>query len=160
MSNSSETSPQAATPASTPTTTSDIDDAARQRREAWLAGPTDAEKEAWAQRERERRLAEIEGRRWPRRPPGDPVRAVQRYVREMQLATEGAMSLLLNVSVSEVFENLVRAGREWEDEFTAQPPRRRRVALSADVDTDPNPSPAGGKPTRVPAPPQPPARPD
>jgi hypothetical protein len=59
-----------------------------------------------------------------------------------------------------VFENLVRAGREWEDEFTAQPPRRRRVALSADVDTDPNPSPAGGKPTRVPAPPQPPARPD
>jgi hypothetical protein len=134
MSNSSETSPQAATPASTPTTTSDIDDAARQRREAWLAGPTDAEKEAWAQRERERRLAEIEGRRWPRRPPGDPV--------------------------SEVFENLVRAGREWEDEFTAQPPRRRRVALSADVDTDPNPSPAGGKPTRVPAPPQPPARPD
>ena len=103
----------------------------RQRREAWLSGPTADQKAAWARRERERRTLEREARN-----VGGSVREssrfLQRYVREMQLAAEGAMSLLLNTAPTDVFGNLVRAGRDWEDEFTSQPPRRRRVKLDAD----------------------------
>ena len=50
-------------------------------------------------------------------------------MREFQLATEGAVSMLLNLSVSDAFDKLVQAGRDWEDEFASMPPRRRRVAL-------------------------------
>ena len=99
----------------------------RARRQAWLSGPTDVEKAQWAQREHERRSLRLDS---PLRRAGtNPSRLVQRYMREFQLATEGAVSMLLNLSVSDAFDALVQAGRDWEDEFASMPPRRRRVAM-------------------------------
>src|SRR6185295_18569095 len=63
-----------------------------ERREAWLRGPTDAQKEAWAARERARRMAR--GRAPQIRlpiPSEDTRRLAQYYMREAQLAAEGAM---------------------------------------------------------------------
>jgi hypothetical protein len=104
----------------------------KKRREAWLSGPTADQKAAWARRERERRtidrdVTDVRGS------VRDSSRLLQRYVRDMQLAAEGAVSLLFNSSPSAVFDNLVQAGRDWEEEFTNQPPRRRRVKLDADA---------------------------
>ena len=121
--------------------------AERKRREAWLAGPTEEEKAAWARRQEHR------GVERPRfavpRPSGDASRVMQRYMREMQLATEGAFSLLFRMSVSDAFDALVQAGRQWEDEFTTQAPRRPRVALDTDDDGD-----VTRAQTRVPHPPE------
>ena len=47
------------------------------------------------------------------------------FARTTQLACEGAVSLLLKASVREVWDQLVRAGLEWEDEFTRVPEHRR-----------------------------------
>jgi hypothetical protein len=103
----------------------------RQRREAWLRGPTEEQKTAWARRERERRL--FERGDVPGRSERNPSDVAQRYVREVQLAAEGAMSAMLNLSLSEMFDQLVEAGRQWEDEFTSQPRRRpRRLMLGAE----------------------------
>jgi hypothetical protein len=120
-------------------TQSEIDAWAAQeriRREAWLNGPTADQKAAWARRERERRMLErdVSDVRGGVR---DSSRLVQRYVREMQLAAEGAVSLFFNSSPSEVFNNLVQAGRDWEEEFTNQPPRRKRVKLEPDTPAQP-----------------------
>jgi hypothetical protein len=99
----------------------------RKRREAWPSGPTAEEKAVWAWRERERRLAERDGLD---KPPSlrDASRLLQRTVRQLQLAVEGGASLLLNLSPRKTMDQLVRAGREWEAEATRQPPRRRRVS--------------------------------
>jgi hypothetical protein len=128
----------------------------RRRREAWLQGPTEEQKAAWARRERDRRLAELEGTGRARRPGADPARLVQRSLRQAQLATEGALSLLFRMSPSDVFEQLVRAGRAWEEEFTS-PPARRRVALPAEAEAEPEPGPGSARPS---APPEVPPRPD
>jgi hypothetical protein len=105
----------------------------RARRQAWLSGPTEAEKAQWAQREYERRSPRLDSAL--RRAAGtNPSRVMQRYMREFQLATEGAVSLLINLSISDAFDKLVEAGREWEDEFARMPPRRRRVALEPERD--------------------------
>jgi hypothetical protein len=123
----------------------------RKRRETWLAGPTESEKAAWAQREADRRLHRGPGaRRLPAVDLGEPVWMMQRYMREMQLATEGAVSLLFKMSLSDAFDALVRAGRDWEEEFTATPPRRRRVAM----DDDAADARAGRHRARVPVPPE------
>jgi hypothetical protein len=47
------------------------------------------------------------------------------FARTTQLACEGAVSLLLGTSVREVWDELVHAGLEWEQEFTRVPERRR-----------------------------------
>jgi hypothetical protein len=107
----------------------------RERREAWLRGPTQAQKSDWAAREHTRRMAEQSGHKAaaPRLAPGEsPVFMMQRYAREAQLAAEGAMSLVLNLSVRDVFDQLVQAGRDWEDEYTSRPVRRR-IALDAET---------------------------
>ena len=95
----------------------------KQRREAWLNGPTDEERAAYARRLRQRRLAEAfdEGEHRIE----ESVRLGLHYGRETQLAAEGAMTLLYRWSRRTLAE-LVRAGREWEEE-TALPNRRRRV---------------------------------
>jgi hypothetical protein len=100
----------------------------RERREAWVRGPTADERAAFARSERERRLAELEGidDLWAER-----MRLMRRYPREAQLAAEGAMSLMWKWSRRTMVE-LVRAGREWEDEFVA-PTRRRRIPLDDDT---------------------------
>ena len=55
------------------------------------------------------------------------VRRGLRFGREGQLAAEGAVSLFYTFS-RRTFAELVKAGREWEEE-TAMPSRRRRVPL-------------------------------
>ena len=102
----------------------------RARREAWLKGPTAEERAAYAKRLRHRRLADTfdEGEQmideWGRRG--------LRLGREGQLAAEGAVALLYRFS-RRTFAELVKAGREWEEE-TALPSRRRRVPLDDEVD--------------------------
>jgi hypothetical protein len=97
----------------------------RQRRESWLKGPTDEERAAYAESLRERRLAEAfdEGERRI----GDVARMGVRMGRETQLAAEGAVRIFYRWS-RRTFDELVEAGREWEEE-TSLPVRRRRVPL-------------------------------
>jgi hypothetical protein len=97
----------------------------RERRQAWLNGPSDEEREAYARRLRQRRLAEAFDEGEARIAEG--VRMGVRYGREAQLATEGAIAVLMRWS-RRTFEDMVRAGREWEEE-TSLPNRRRRVPL-------------------------------
>jgi hypothetical protein len=102
--------------------------AERKRREAWVSGPTDEQKTVWARRERERRLAqrtEAGGGEF------EPTRVAQRYVRETQLATEGAFNLVRKWSLRG-WDLLVRAGREWEEEFA--PPSRRRSGREQELE--------------------------
>ena len=95
----------------------------RKRREAWLKGPSDEEREAYAQQLRRRRVADAFDEGETRISEG--VRTGVRYGRETQLAAEGAMTLLYRWSRRTMAE-LIRAGREWEEE-TSLPNRRRRV---------------------------------
>jgi hypothetical protein len=97
----------------------------RRRREAWLKGPTDEERRAYAHGLRQRRLAEAFDEGEQRL--GDVARTGVRMGRETQLAAEGAMRLFYRWS-RRTFAELVEAGREWEEE-TSLPVRRRRVPL-------------------------------
>jgi hypothetical protein len=100
------------------------------RREAWLAGPDAEERAAYAKRLKQRRVAETfdEGTHML----DEGVRRGIRVGREGQLAVEGAMALLYRWS-RRTMADLVRAGREWEEE-TAMPSRRRRVPFDDDTD--------------------------
>jgi hypothetical protein len=97
----------------------------RQRREAWVKGPTAEEREEYAQRLRQRRLADTfdEGEAML----SETVRRGVRLGREGQLAAEGAVALAYQFS-RRTFAELVKAGRDWEEE-TSLPMRRRRVSM-------------------------------
>jgi hypothetical protein len=97
----------------------------RARRQAWLNGPSPEEREAYALRLRQRRIADTfdEGEAMLT----DSVRRGMRLGREGQLAAEGAVALLYRYSRRTLSE-LIRAGREWEEE-TSLPIRRRRVSM-------------------------------
>ena len=115
-------------PAAAEPTQAEIDEWAareRQRREAWVKGPTAEEREEYAQRVRQRRLADTfdEGEAML----AESVRRGMRVGREGQLAAEGAVALMYRFS-RRTFAELVRAGREWEEE-TSLPTRRRRVSM-------------------------------
>jgi hypothetical protein len=99
--------------------------AEKRRREAWLNGPSAEERAEYAQRIRQRHLAEAFDESEAR--IAETVRLGMRAGRETQLAAEGAMALLYRFS-RRSFAELVRAGREWEEE-TSLPTRRRRVSL-------------------------------
>jgi hypothetical protein len=101
----------------------------RERRQAWLNGPSAEEREAYARRLRQRRLAEAFDEGEAR--IADGVRMGVRYGREAQLATEGAMTVFMRWS-RRTFGEMVRTGREWEEE-TSLPNRRRRVPLDDEV---------------------------
>jgi len=102
----------------------------KERRQAWLDGPTETERLEYAKRLRQRRLAEAfdEGEA----KIAESVRLGMHYGRETQLAAEGAMALFYRFSRRTMTE-LIRAGRDWEQE-TAIPNRRRRVPLEDDGD--------------------------
>jgi hypothetical protein len=51
------------------------------------------------------------------------------FARTAQLACEGAVSLLLSTSARGVWDGLVQAGLEWEEEYTRVPERGRRDML-------------------------------
>ena len=97
----------------------------KRRRQAWLNGPTTEERDDYARRLRQRRLSDAFDEGESRIQDG--VRMGVRYGRETQLAAEGAMTVLYRWS-RRTFGDLVRAGREWEEE-TSLPNRRRRVSL-------------------------------
>jgi hypothetical protein len=97
----------------------------RKRREAWVTGPSDEERAEYAQHLKHRRLASTFDEGEAR--IADTVRTGVRYGRETQLAAEGAVALLYRYS-RRTFAELVRAGREWEEE-TSLPTRRRRVSM-------------------------------
>jgi hypothetical protein len=114
-------------------TQAEIDEwAAREkaRRQAWLAGPTDEERREYASRIKHRRLSETfdEGTN----KLDESVRRGIHYGREGQLAAEGAVSLLYTWSRKK-FADLVKAGRDWEED-TALPSRRVRVSFDDDAD--------------------------
>ena len=97
----------------------------RERRQAWLKGPSDEEREAYARRLRQRRAGRgvRRGRGQDRggRPAGGPLRARGAARRR------GCDAVLMRWS-RRTFDDMVRAGREWEEE-TSLPNRRRRVPL-------------------------------
>jgi hypothetical protein len=97
----------------------------RARRQAWLAGPSEDERAEYAKRVRQRRLSDTfdEGERRLQ----ETMRDGLHYGREGQLAAEGAMSLFYRWS-RRTFAELVKAGREWEED-TALPRTRRRVPM-------------------------------
>jgi hypothetical protein len=97
----------------------------RERRQEWLQGPTVEEREAYASRLRQRRLSETFEEGEAR--VAESLRLGVHYTRETQLAAEGALALLYRFS-RRTFAELVQAGREWEEE-TSLPPRRRRVSI-------------------------------
>src|SRR5436190_13415450 len=99
------------------------------RRAAWVAGPNDDERAAYASHLRQRRLAETFDEGEFRLQEG--MRLGLHYGREGQLAAEGAMALLYRWS-RRTFSELVKAGREWEQD-TALPRARRRVSMDDDA---------------------------
>jgi hypothetical protein len=89
----------------------EIDDWAereRQRREAWVQGPTPEERAAWTQRERERRLGNLEAAQTA--DTAGTTRLGLPSLREAQLAAEGAMSLVRKELAA---EGAVGAFRKW-----------------------------------------------
>jgi hypothetical protein len=99
------------------------------RRAAWVQGPNAEEREAYAKHLRQRRLAEAfdEGEFRLQ----ESMRLGLHYGRETQLAAEGAMAVLYRWS-RRTFAELVKAGREWEED-TALPRARRRVSMDDDA---------------------------
>jgi hypothetical protein len=97
----------------------------RARRQAWLDGPSEAERAEYALHLRQRRLAETfdEGEAMLQ----ERMRQGLHYSREAQLAAEGAMNLFFRWS-QRTFAELVKAGREWEED-TALPRLPRRVRM-------------------------------
>lgn len=119
-----------ATPALEPTE-AEIDawaERERERRQAWLAGPDDDERAGYAKRLRQRRLAETFDEGEFRLQEG--MRQGLHYGREMQLAAEGALTLLFRWS-RRTYAELIKAGREWEEE-TSMPRARRRIRMDDD----------------------------
>ena len=100
----------------------------RARRQAWLSGPSEEERAEYASHLRQRRLAEPfdEGEAMLQ----ERMRQGLRYSRDAQLAAEGAMSLFFRWS-QRTFNELVKAGREWEED-TALPRLPRRVRMDDD----------------------------
>jgi len=95
----------------------------RARREAWVKGPSEDERAEYARRVRQRRLADAFDEGENRIEEG--VRLGVHYGRETQLAAEGAATVFYHWW-RRTFAELVRAGREWEEE-TSLPNRRRRI---------------------------------
>jgi hypothetical protein len=92
----------------------------RRRRQAWLAGPSPEERAAFARRESRLRQAERQGLD---QRTADLARLGLRYTREGQLATEGAISILVRWA-RQARAELIKAGLEWEDEMARSRPRR------------------------------------
>ena len=132
MAPTSSADPAAGAPPVEPTQ-AEIDEWAareRARREAWVHGPTEEERAAYAKRLQNRKLSDAFDESEHRLE--ESVRRGLKYGREGQLAAEGAAALFYRWS-RQMFAELVRAGREWE-EGTALPTRRRRVPLDEDTD--------------------------
>ena len=96
----------------------------RRRRRAWLEGPSEEERREWAHRTRLRRERcdryDAPGHySWEENPD------VERFRRDAQLASQGAMRILWEWPFW-TWARLVRAGRDYEERFYT-PVRTRRI---------------------------------
>jgi hypothetical protein len=100
----------------------------RKRRAQWAEGPTEEEKRAYARRERWRRGDTARSRRSDL---SEGRRVVERVQRDSALALLGVAALVAEAPYR-LIGTLVRAGRDWEDEFDIPPRQPRRVVLDED----------------------------
>jgi hypothetical protein len=106
-------------------------DTERRRREAWVAGPSDAERRAWARREQRRRQRQSTFAATSSDRDSmefDPLE--ERFRREAQLLVEGAMASFWRLPFRLLAET-TRTGRMWEADQDMRS-RRRRVPFVAD----------------------------
>jgi len=97
----------------------------RERRQQWLRGPTAEQAAVAVIRERERREPERVRAYDTWEADVDAARLVQRLLRTTQLVAEGTVSLLLRLSVRDVGKRLVQAGLDWEAELFEDPVSKR-----------------------------------
>jgi ferric-dicitrate binding protein FerR (iron transport regulator) len=94
----------------------------KKRREAWLAGPSEAEKREWSRRQRDlSELRELSG-------ASDELdRDLERRLRrDVHLARAGILGLFLNLPYS-VGAKLIRSGLDAQYDYYTEPASRRRV---------------------------------
>jgi hypothetical protein len=92
----------------------------KQKRQAWLAGPSEEDKRAWVRAERRKRLCdELDDDELSCR------------VREEHLARTGLLSFLV-ATPSERWSRLIQAGRDFEERRRLYRSRRARVRLPED----------------------------
>lgn len=99
-----------------------------ERRRLWLEGPSEEEKQEWAdlqRRRRRRRASELESD-YDDDGIEEGRRVADRWERDVALALAGVASRLVD-SPYRLLGNLVREGREWEDKHRESRRRRPRV---------------------------------
>ena len=98
----------------------------KKRREAWLAGPSEAEKREWSRRQRDlSELRELYGA--SDEPDSELERELERRLRrDAQLARAGVFGLLLNLPYS-LGAKLIRSGLDAQYDYYTEPAFRRRV---------------------------------
>ena len=98
----------------------------KKRREAWLAGPSEAEKREWRRRQGD--VSELRGLYGASgQPDSELERELERRLRrDAQLARAGVFGLLLNLPWS-LGAKLIRSGLEAQYDYYTEPAFRRRV---------------------------------
>lgn len=98
----------------------------KKRREAWVAGPSEAEKRAWSRRQRElSELRELYGA--SDEPDSELERDLERRLRrDAHLARAGILGLFLNLPYS-VGAKLIRSGLDAQYDYYTEPAFRRRM---------------------------------
>ncbi|MGZ6639321.1 MAG: hypothetical protein ACXVH3_36525 [Solirubrobacteraceae bacterium] len=98
----------------------------KKRREAWLAGPSEAEKREWSRRQRElSELRELYGA--SDEPDSELERELERRLRrDVHLARAGILGLFLNLPYS-FGAKLIRSGLDAQYDYYAEPAFRRRM---------------------------------
>jgi hypothetical protein len=103
----------------------------RAARRAWLEGPSEEEKKAWAEKERRRG-----SRRSEREDYDDDEyegrRIADRLRRDVELVLTGLAGRIVEPPYA-LIGNLAREGRRFEDEFYHVRRRRRRVLSDEDI---------------------------
>jgi len=98
----------------------------KRRREAWLAGPSEAEKRDWSRRRRE--LSELRDQYGASDEPDSELeRDLERRLRrDIHLARAGILGLVLNLPYS-LGARLIRSGLDAQYDYYTEPAFRRRM---------------------------------
>ena len=103
----------------------------RERRKAWLEGPTEDEKKAWADQERRRRARHAERHDYDD-DESEGRRIAERWRHDVELVLAGLVNRIAEPPHA-LLGNLVREGRRHEDEFLYARRRRKRVLADDDI---------------------------
>jgi hypothetical protein len=95
----------------------------RQRRQQWLDGPSEEEKQHWARQQTAGIFADLAS--LPELLESELPEAAELFLREAELAGKGALYALTRAP-QRLWSYFVRAGQAVDEELY-QPPRRRRV---------------------------------